>query len=119
MVKATCHCGNIVITAGILLESITSCNCSMCYRLGALWAYYTVDQVDIKVKSEATVHLWGSKVRSYHSCTFCGCTTHYTQKRDDGTNRVAINTRMATPELFKSVNVRFFDGADTFKYVEQ
>lgn len=96
MVKVTCHCGNIVITADMLLESITSCNCSMCYRLGALWAYYTVYQVDIKVKSEATVYLWGSKVRSYHSCTFCGCTTHYTQKRDDGTNRVIGS--QSTPE---------------------
>lgn len=118
MIKATCHCGNIVITATMLLDSITSCNCSMCYRLGALWAYYKVDQVDIKVKSEANVYLWGSEIRAYHSCTRCGCTTHYTQKRDDRITKVAINTRMAASELFESANVRFFDGADTFKYIE-
>ena len=118
MIKATCHCGNIVLTAETRLDSITSCNCSMCFRIGALWAYYTADQVTIDFKSDTSVYLWGNKLRSYHSCSLCGCTTHYTQTREDGTNRVAMNIRMANPELYKSVTVRQFDGADTFKYVQ-
>ncbi|MDO6427949.1 aldehyde-activating protein [Thalassotalea sp. 1_MG-2023] len=119
MIEATCHCGNIAITTNKLPESITSCNCSMCYRIGALWAYYTANQVIIKQESNNAVYLWGNKLRSYHSCSFCGCITHYTQTRDDGTNRVAINTRMVNPDILKAVNTRYFDGANTFKYVEQ
>lgn len=117
MIKATCHCGNIVITAEKMLDSVTSCNCSMCYRIGALWAYYTSDQVVIKENSNTSVYQWGNKLRQYHSCSICGCTTHYKQKRDDGSNRVAINTRMAKPEHFKAVNIRYFDGEKTFQYV--
>ena len=119
MIEATCHCGNIAITASQLLESVTSCNCSMCYRIGALWAYYSSDQVVIKHKSNSGVYQWGNNLRKYHSCSLCGCTTHYSQTRDYGTTKIAINTRMANPELFKAVNVRYFDGADTFKYVLQ
>lgn len=118
MFEATCHCGNIAITAQEVLESITSCNCSMCYRIGALWAYYTAEQVSIEQKSNAGVYQWGNRLRRYHSCSLCGCTTHYTQKREDGTNRVALNTRMAHPELFKTANIRHFDGANTFNYAE-
>ena len=118
MIEAKCHCGNITLRFEKLLETITSCNCSSCHRLGALWAYYTADQVEITQQENSNVYLWGNKLRSYHVCPNCGCTTHYTQKRDDGTNRVAINTRMADPELYKSVPVRYFDGAESFKFID-
>jgi len=118
MIEATCHCGNISLRAEKLIETVTSCNCSICYRIGALWAYHTAEQVVITQKIESKVYVWGNKLRSYHSCSICGCTTHYTQKRDDDTNRVAINTRMANPELSKSIPIRYFDGAGSFKYID-
>ncbi len=119
MIEATCHCGNIAITTKKLPKSVTSCNCSICYRIAALWVYYTANQVVIKQESNNAIYLWGNKLRSYHSCSFCGCTTHYTQKRDNGTNRVAINARMVNSDIIKAVNIRYFDGANTFKYIEQ
>ncbi|MCW8891515.1 MAG: aldehyde-activating protein [Sedimenticola sp.] len=117
MIEASCHCGNISLKASKLLDTVTSCNCSNCYRIGALWAYYTADQVVITERVKSNIYLWGNKLRSYHNCTNCGCTTHYTQLRDDGTNRVAINTRMENPELFKAIPIRYFDGAGSFKYI--
>lgn len=117
MIEASCHCKNSVLKACIAPESITSCNCSICYRLGALWAYYTEDQVDVRYELTPTLYLWGEKQRTYHVCPCCGCTTHYTQNRDDGTKRLAMNVRMVNAELFKFTPVKKFDGANTFKFL--
>jgi len=46
MFSVECHCGNIKITANALPSSITSCNCSICNRLGALWAYFDLENVE-------------------------------------------------------------------------
>lgn len=117
MIEATCHCGNIVLSTEQLNETVTFCNCSICYRIGALWAYYGAEQVAVVQKLESKVYTWGDKLRAYHSCSICGCTTHYTQTLGNGTNRVAINTRMADPELYKSIPILNYDGAKSFKYI--
>lgn len=118
MIEVTCHCRNISLKVHKVLESVTRCNCSICYRIGALWAYYTDVQVTITEQTKSNIYVWGNKVRSYHSCPKCGCTTHYTQQRNDGTNRVAINTRMGNAEVFKEIPIRYFDGAGSFKYID-
>ncbi len=117
MLEVSCHCGNIIIEAKQALDSVTSCNCSICHRLGALWAYYSAEDVSIHVHGRSTKYRWGRQLRTFHSCPICGCTVHYTQIRDDGTYRVAINTRMETSGIFSNAKVRFFDGAVTFKYI--
>jgi hypothetical protein len=37
--KGTCHCGNVTWTLDTPPESVTACNCTICRRYGALWAY--------------------------------------------------------------------------------
>jgi len=117
MFEAKCHCGNITLETKEIPETITSCNCSICHRIGALWGYFLEGNVEIKIKTTKNIYMFGKKLRTYHSCPVCGCTTHYTQNRDDGTKRVAINTRMANPEIIKPIQVKYFDGAHTFKYI--
>lgn len=117
MFQSSCHCGGTTLQTKTFPETITCCNCSMCNRIGALWAYYQAEQVTIKSNRPLNSYLWGKKLRTYHSCSVCGCVTHYTQKRNDDTNRVAINTRMAFPKLSRVIKIRYFDGANTFKYI--
>jgi hypothetical protein len=45
--KATCHCGRITIALPRSPEELNECRCSLCYRLGALWAYYPRDEVAV------------------------------------------------------------------------
>ncbi|WAJ72375.1 GFA family protein [Catenovulum adriaticum] len=117
MFKASCHCGEIKIKSQKTPDSITSCNCSLCNKIGALWAYFTKEDVIIKAPTPTNEYQWGKKRRTYHTCKKCGCTTHYTQLRDDGTNRVAVNSRMVDPNFIQSVPIKYFDGANTFKYI--
>ena len=45
MLFATCHCGAVGVEIPGPPQAVTNCNCSICRRLGALWAYYPAGQV--------------------------------------------------------------------------
>ncbi|KAL1893590.1 hypothetical protein Sste5346_006421 [Sporothrix stenoceras] len=45
---ATCHCGNVRITVPGPPEFLNECLCTVCYKLGGVWAYYKTDQVTIE-----------------------------------------------------------------------
>jgi len=112
MIEAICHCGNVRLEVSNLPASITSCNCSICNRLGALWVYFSLEEVDVSFKKEPTSeYIWGDKCIKFHHCTHCGCTTHYTSTEKCEEKRVAINCRMMKPEIIKSIHIRKFDGA--------
>ncbi|MGH1486412.1 MAG: GFA family protein [Cellvibrionaceae bacterium] len=119
MFEASCHCGNIVLKASEAPNTITSCNCSICHRLGALWAYYAKAQVDIFMQQAGQEYSWGSQKLTFHRCENCGCCTHYSALKDDGSNRIAINTRMVLSSKMHGIPVRHFDGADTWKYLDE
>jgi hypothetical protein len=44
MLTGTCHCGAAHWTLEGDPGSITACNCTLCLRYGALWAYDYVDE---------------------------------------------------------------------------
>ena len=120
MFEAECHCGNLKLIAVGRPSSITRCNCSICYRLGALWAYYAQRDVEIvQVEGASDTYAWGEKTIVYHRCDKCGCTTHYTAADDDGGELVAINCRMARPVEIGAIPVRDFDGLDSWKYLDE
>ena len=119
MFEASCHCGGVVLKTVNSPETVTSCNCSICHRIGALWGYYTAGEVEIAQDKKGLKYSWGKKNLTFHSCTDCGCTTHYTSVNENGTYRVAINTRMAPLSATKNIPIRYFDGADTWKYINE
>ncbi|MCG6890373.1 MAG: aldehyde-activating protein [Gammaproteobacteria bacterium] len=120
MFNAECHCGNLKLAASAPPASITRCNCSMCNRLGALWAYY--DEENVKVTSGSkpgNTYAWGEKTITYHRCGECGCTTHYTTTDDDGRELISVNCRMAQLSDIANIPVREFDGLVTWKYLDE
>ncbi len=49
--KAPCHYVRIPITLPSPPTNINECNCSVCYKLGAMWAYYPREQVGVATSS--------------------------------------------------------------------
>ncbi|MCY4045869.1 MAG: GFA family protein [Cellvibrionales bacterium] len=117
MFNASCHCGHITLKASYSPESITRCNCSICHRIGALWAYYPVADVAIDANAPLINYQWGKKRITFHSCSNCGSTTHYTMTRNDGSLRTAINSRMVDAKAIDAIPVKIFDGADSWQYL--
>jgi len=89
-------------------ETVTDCNCSLCHRKGALWAYYRPDQV--RVVGETVVYIQGDRTLSTHHCPICGCTTHW-QSLLPELQRMGVNARLMAPQVLAGVRVRKLDGA--------
>ena len=62
MLTASCHCGAIRLEVSRTPRMLTDCNCSICRRYGALWAYYKATSVRVLRAPKATsVYSWGDK----------------------------------------------------------
>lgn len=119
MVTASCHCAAVRLEISQLPATVTDCNCSICRRYGALWAYYTRDQVRLDAEPEALgVYRWGDRTIEFRHCRHCGCVTHYESIDKYARSRIAINARMFPPEVAQSLPVRHFDGADSWQYLD-
>jgi hypothetical protein len=112
----SCHCGAVNLEVTLAPTEVTSCNCSICRRLGTLWAYYEPAQVTITGPT-ATYH-WGDKSIDFHHCATCGCTTHWSPRATrDNADRMGINARLL--ETIAGARVRRLDGAsEDWKYLD-
>ena len=119
MIEASCHCGNVRIRVGELPVYLVSCNCSICRRIAALWAYYSSEDVDVDVAKEQTrTYVWGEGMIAFHHCPGCGCATHYTTTGKADGDRVGLNCRMVTPAEIEDIPIRRFDGAESWKFID-
>lgn len=119
MICGTCHCGNVRFEVAELPDWVVSCNCSICHRLGALWAYYAPGDVVVTVATGATsTYCWGDGMIAFHHCPGCGCTTHFTSTAKSDRDGMAINCRMVDRQLIEPLPVRRFDGANSWRFLE-
>lgn len=110
--EVSCHCGNITLKANYKLEEVGECNCSICRRYAASWAYYPPQEVVISFAKEKSIfYIWGDKEVEFHRCHLCGCITHYKTTPQCASQIIAINMKMADTELLQSIPVRKIDGA--------
>ena len=115
--EGSCHCGNIKWKYTLPLESVTACNCTLCSRYGALWAYGHVDH-GVKFSGTSSAYGRGHKLNGFHFCTNCGCLAFYLSNFDDdqGRRRIAVNLRMITdPTQIADLPIDHFDGLDKFE----
>ena len=119
MLNASCHCGNIQLTMP-KPESLTSCNCSICHRLAALWGNYPPKEVSLNIHQGGTeIYSHGDEYIHFHRCGKCGCTTHYTLTEKAGREKTAVNFRMVDPAAAQDIRIRLFDGADTWTFIDE
>ncbi len=115
---ATCHCGAVRVELPRRPRSVTSCNCSMCRRYGALWAYYRPSAIRVVCAKGATAgYMWGRKTIRFVRCRTCGCVTHYERPRSPE-RKIGVNVRNVEPALLGPVRIRRLDGAATWKYLD-
>ena len=119
VISATCHCGAIRIDIPSPPLAATNCNCSICRRLGALWAFYPIDAVHIECAPDATEdYSWAQRTRRFVRCRHCGCTTHVEPTQRTETSKIEVNVRLFDPQALGHFRVRPFDGADSWRYLD-
>lgn len=115
MHRATCHCGAVRIVVPRVPEALTSCNCSICRRLGTIMAYYRLGEVTIE--GETDTYVWGDRMIAFHRCRVCGCATHW-WPIESTRDRMGVNARLLPPEDLAGSRIRRFDGAETWEYLD-
>jgi hypothetical protein len=106
MPELTCHCGAVRIDVETAPVEVTSCNCSICRRTGALLAYYSPRQARFTPSPPPTdTYMWGDKSIVFHRCKTCGCHTHWSAV-DPAYDRMGVNMRLADPEVLAKARIR-------------
>lgn len=119
MLSATCHCGTIRIEIPHRPTEVVNCNCSICRRTGALWAYYEAGSVRVIGHPEHTSeYIQGDRTLRLVRCKTCGCTTHWEPLDPSRHPRQGVNIRNFEPADIGDVKIRLLDGADTWEYIE-
>lgn len=117
MLKGTCHCG----ATGWMLEgdpgSVTACNCTLCRRYGALWAY---DYENERIRVSGPLHAYRCAVEAPSLdilfCSKCAGVVCWRGLDLDeaGRRRIAVNLRLAPPDAVADLIIDHFDGLDTY-----
>lgn len=95
-VSGSCHCGAVRLDVPRPPAWVGSCNCSLCRRLGTLWAYYS--DAEVTLEGATIPYVWGDRTISIHHCAICGCTTHW-QAIGIDFRRMAVNARLLDSDL--------------------
>ena len=112
---ATCHCGAVLRMS----RTLTRCNCSICRRYRALWAYHAASSVRIEApKGGLSKYSWKRRIRDYYRCRNCGCVTHYKYRGKRRYTIIAVNAVNFEPSALVGTRIRHLDGAATWTFLD-
>lgn len=116
--EGTCHCGECRWILDGEPGPATACNCTLCRRYGALWAYdYVGERIALSGPLTSYTRV-GKKNPALEIlfCSTCGCVLSWRGLRveEDGRRRIAVNLRLAAPEAVADLPIDHFDGLVTF-----
>lgn len=117
MLKGSCHCGEVKWSYEVPLEGVTACNCNLCRRYGALWAYGFLNE-GITVSGKTSVYMYSAQHSGFNFCSRCGGITYYIANKlnEQGKRKAAVNMRMVTePERIAQVPIDHFEGLVAFE----
>ncbi|WP_443019220.1 GFA family protein [Sphingomonas sp.] len=118
MLRGTCHCGAAGWTLAGDPGPITACNCTLCHRYGALWAYdFEGERVAVTGKT-ASFRRPGKTDPALEIvfCPSCAGVLAWRGLRldEDGRRRMAVNVRLSSVDKVGHLPIDHFDGLDTF-----
>jgi len=118
LLEGSCHCGQAGWTLDGDPGSITACNCTLCRRYGALWAY-DYEGERIAVTGEVSSYRRPGKADPALEILFCPSCAGVVSWRGlrleaDGRRRMAVNLRLTDPVAVAELPIDHFDGLDTF-----
>ncbi|WP_374597084.1 GFA family protein [Sphingosinicella sp.] len=129
MVKLSCLCGQIRIATEKQPDYIHECNCTLCSKSGARWAYYHPSEVSVEGATKTYSRQdKDDPAAEIHFCLTCGATTHFTLTPGAvakfGNSMMGVNMWLADEKHLAGVELRYPDGrawsgAGDFSYVRE
>lgn len=129
MLQLSCLCGQVRIATEKQPDYIHECNCTLCTKSGARWAYHHPSEVSV----EGATNTYSRQDKddpaaAIHFCPACGATTHFTLTESAvskfGNSMMGVNMWLADEKDLAGVELRFPDGrtwsgAGDFSYVRE
>jgi len=89
-----CHCGAVRYETTTDLTHVVSCNCSICRKRGALWAFVKPEQFALRCgEDDLADYQFNRKVIHHVFCRECGIESFARGTTPDGSAMIAINVR--------------------------
>lgn len=115
MLKLSCLCGQVTIEIAKKPGYINECNCTLCSKSGARWAYFHPSE--IKVEGATQGYSRDDKAdpaAQIHFCQTCGATTHFVLTESAisrfGNVQMGVNMRLADERDLVGIELRYPDG---------
>jgi len=108
--KGACVCGRVTVEIASAPEYLNSCNCKFCRSSGAVWGYFSSDEVTVSgetrgYRREDLDDVWLEN----RFCPNCGTTTHYVFVEAHPRDRVGVNARLFPQDELEGIEVRYLD----------
>ena len=129
MIELSCHCGQARVELDKRPDYINECNCSLCRKAGARWAYFHPSDVRAIGPTHSYRRADKAAVNAeVHFCGACGATTHFllTESAVEkfGDTLMGVNMRLADESELAGIELRYPNGRDwpgegEFTYVRE
>jgi hypothetical protein len=109
--NGSCHCGNVTFEVQTDLETVISCNCSLCSRAGYLLTFVPASQFKLLSGQSAQNDYQFNRKHIHHLfCKTCGVRSFGHGQSPDGQETYAINVRSLDGVDLDALRVTKVDG---------
>jgi len=106
-----CHCGSVRYEATSDLAQVVDCNCSICIKRGAAWAFVKAPQFKLVQGDDAlTDYQFGKKKLHHLFCRSCGVGSFSRGLAPNGDETFAINVNCLDEVDVATLKLTPFDG---------
>lgn len=115
MLKLTCLCGRVRLELARRPDFINECNCTLCGKSGARWAYFQPSEVSVEGATRTYVREdKDDPAAEVHFCESCGSTTHFGLTESAiakfGNVQAGVNMLLADEGDLAGIELRYPDG---------
>jgi hypothetical protein len=115
MLKLACLCGQVRLETHKRPDFINECNCTLCGKSGAQWAYFHPSDVTAQGTTKGFSRAdKEDPAAEVHFCTNCGSTTHFVLTPSAvakfGNVQMGVNMRLADEANLAGLELRYPDG---------
>ena len=106
-----CHCGEVRFEVTADLGNVTTCNCSICQKRGALWSFVPAESFGLRAGAEDLKdYQFGKKSIHHLFCAQCGVGAFSRGTSPTGGEMVAVNVRCLDEVDIGALDPKPFDG---------
>ncbi|MCS0502391.1 GFA family protein [Ancylobacter mangrovi] len=111
----SCLCGRVRVDIPAPPAFINACNCTLCSKSGARWAYFSPSEVGVEgVTNGYSREDKEDPAAEIHFCPTCGSTTHFVLTASAvsrfGNSQMGVNMRLVDEKDLAGTELRYPDG---------